>query len=440
MRGTADRLLDQALKALEYGSSCDHVARRFCAKALTAGVVADLDALLSAADGDTGRLALHDALVPHLNGMRPHDEPAAVSFQPIDDQVIEDLPLPEQLIDGIVRVGGFIVPYGPPATLKSLVTLDWSLCIGTGFRWDGRAVRRGSVIFVAAEGSGGLGARVRAWKTHRGFKGRAGVEFVTEPVVLIEPGHVDALLRMAGQLGDPPVLVVLDTLARCMAGYDENSTQDMGAFIRGVDRIRGELGAAVIAVHHTNAGGERERGNTALRGAADTMIEFKPDDDTVVLSCSKQKDAPPFSKLRLRFLEVGDSGVALPATEAWQVESRGLSDLQREVLATCQEIDVGDGVTVTAWVKAYGRGERTVYRARKVLKDGGFVQQIGTGRGSRWRLTNAGIEALSASLPATCHEPARQAADSLPATPPPLEGVAGGRVGRQADTSPEVDL
>src|SRR5690606_33462236 len=111
--------------------------------------------------------------------------------------------------------------------------------------------------------------------------------FLDEPVSLMNAADVAGFLDAVEQLGEPPVLVIFDTLARHMIGGDENSTQDMGLIVQAADRIRTATGAAVMYVHHTNKGGELERGSIALRGGADTMILLKNEDGAITLSCEK---------------------------------------------------------------------------------------------------------------------------------------------------------
>ena len=84
-----------------------------------------------------------------------------------------------------------------------------------------------------------------------------------------------------------------------MGGGDENATQDMGRFIAGVDFLRRVTGAAVLALHHSGWNETRERGNSSLRGAADTMMSLTPKDGSLVLEVTKQKDAQPTDKIRL---------------------------------------------------------------------------------------------------------------------------------------------
>src|SRR5688572_5812607 len=57
------------------------------------------------------------------------------------------------------------------------------------------------------------------------------------------------------------------------------------------------VGVTVLLIHHTNASGTRERGHSAMRGAADFMIEMRPEDDVVKLECSKMRNGPPFETM-----------------------------------------------------------------------------------------------------------------------------------------------
>jgi RecA-family ATPase len=68
------------------------------------------------------------------------------------------------------------------------------------------------------------------------------------------------------------VLAVVDTLARCFVGGEENSARDMGRFVAAADRLRTATGAAALLLHHVSRHGGAIRGSTALPGALDTGI------------------------------------------------------------------------------------------------------------------------------------------------------------------------
>jgi hypothetical protein len=81
----------------------------------------------------------------------------------------------------------------------------------------------------------------------------------------------------------------------------------MGRFVAGVDRLRKEFDTTVLVVHHTRLDGDRERGNTAFRGAADAMLSLSVKKGKLMLSCNKMKDAEEFDDIELRFKDWADA-------------------------------------------------------------------------------------------------------------------------------------
>jgi RecA-family ATPase len=124
--------------------------------------------------------------------------------------------------------------------------------------------------------------------------------------------------RVLTEIEDRPDLVIVDTLARCFDG-EESETGDMGRFIGGVDQLRSQLGCTVMVIHHTRLADDRERGNTAFRGAADAMMQVYKDDNDIKVSCTKQKDDEEFKPLYMRLtkIEGTDSCVVVPAEGEW---------------------------------------------------------------------------------------------------------------------------
>ena len=165
---------------------------------------------------------------------------------------------------------GAVVVYGPPASAKSFLVLDWALSIASGRSWLGyEVISPGRVVYVVGEGAGGLRKRLQAWMQEHPHATVPDGFFIPEPVQLLKNEDVELLLTRI--VRRRPVLVILDTLATCMDG-DENSSKDMSLAIAAAKRIIGVTGATVILVHHTGKKGVEERGSSALRGAADTMM------------------------------------------------------------------------------------------------------------------------------------------------------------------------
>lgn len=223
------------------------------------------------------------------------------SMRMFSTQEMMRLPPPAWLIDKIIPSGGLVGLYGPPGVMKSFVAADVALSVAAGGLWQGHPVTQGFPLYVCAEGSSGMGKRIKGWLQYRKLKPKdAQAAWLTESVPVYADS--DGMSRVIGRIEEAeivPDVIVIDTLARCFDG-DENQQADMGRFVAGVDRLRKEFDATVIVVHHTRLDGDRERGNTAFRGAADTMLSLSNKKGKLILACNKQKDAEEFEDIELR--------------------------------------------------------------------------------------------------------------------------------------------
>ena len=216
---------------------------------------------------------------------------------------LADEPPTEWLIRPLMMVDSQVVMFGPPSEGKSFVALSMALSVATGLQWMGHETKRGPVIYVVAEGGKGVQKRVRAWLKEHGVEDVEGeMFFLVEAPQLRD---IDDLTKLiAAVKGQAPTLIVLDTLARTMVGADENSAKNVGEWINGARELQKATGATVLTLHHTTkrkAKGENatERGSSALRGAADTMIAISKREDVITLCCGKQKDEEPFESFVL---------------------------------------------------------------------------------------------------------------------------------------------
>jgi len=234
----------------------------------------------------------------------------------LTDEAVEQLPRVEFLVEGLIPVGALAEIHGPPGSGKSFIALALSGSVGTGHGFCGRSVRRGLVVYVVGEGLSGIGSRLRAWKSEYSVSGSVGVYFKNGPVQLLDALDVTRFIARVKELPAPPRLIVLDTLARCLVGGDENSARDMGLAIAALDRIRAETGSAVLIVHHTRKDGESERGSTALRGAVDAMFSVKKEGGRLTLSYEKEKDAPDFPSMPLQLKPVARMAERMRAYES----------------------------------------------------------------------------------------------------------------------------
>lgn len=233
----------------------------------------------------------------NLGAIGTEPETKVDGFPFMIERDIMDMEPPEYVIDGWLPEDSLMLLYGRSQSAKSFASLHMALCITHGMPWYGHEVKQGAVVYVAAEGTGGFGKRVKAWKTHYGYGHASPFITITSPVNLSVPEDAEKLLRqlkgMEQEYGFKIVLEVFDTMARCMAGSEESSNTAMGLVVENAEMIRREMGNSALGVHHT---GKNEaagpRGASALFAAVNTSILVERDgqDKVVTLNLDKQKD------------------------------------------------------------------------------------------------------------------------------------------------------
>lgn len=293
-------------------------------------------------------------------------EPRRRRFLTVEE--LHQQPPPTWLLDHIIPRGSLATMYGPSGSGKTFAALDWGLCVSTGAPWlDHQVDQAGAVIYIAAEGSAGLTQRVSAWQAKRGYERISSFYVLPDAINLLDPkapGELLADIRLdLPEEAQRPALIIIDTLARCMVGGDENSAKDMGLFIAHADRLRKETGAAVLIIHHTGKSGNGERGSSALRAACDTMIEIDSSDGLISLSCDKQKDAAPFNTFYLSLNTVGDSCILAPAGPRNLAGTQGaLTQGQRKTLDALASPTLVGGASFTELRDATGLSAMSLTR------------------------------------------------------------------------------
>lgn len=220
-------------------------------------------------------------------------------FKLLSAHELKNLPPPQWLLVNMLTSGSFAVLYGPPGIGKSFLALDFALSIATGAAGLIEPGSEGMVVYIAAEGHGGLRSRVLAWE--QTYCEATNIKFLPEAVNFLLDLDPKRLLLAIRSLYCDVRLVIVDTMARCMLGGDENSSEAVGRLIARLDELRTEFGCTILLVHHgTKTDEQVERGSSALRGAADTMICLSGAVQSLMLTCEKQKDAQEFDPIYLR--------------------------------------------------------------------------------------------------------------------------------------------
>jgi hypothetical protein len=222
-------------------------------------------------------------------------QPPSNRFRHIPLDEFLDRPEPEWLIEEVLPHGALACVYGEPNSGKSTVAIEMALALVRGIPWHSHPCKQGNVAYVAAESVGGVQKRLKAYGHDQGTD----VKALKESLFLIPRGPnlliAEDVSELIEHLKTLPKLtmVVLDTLARCTDGGNENSGEDMGRAIRHCQTIYEVTGAIVVLIHHSGKDQARGmRGWSGILGALDTEIEVTWDRDTDVRSVAikKQRD------------------------------------------------------------------------------------------------------------------------------------------------------
>jgi len=188
---------------------------------------------------------------------------------------------PRYLVKGVLDEHSNAVLYGKSNTGKSFLALDISMAIATGTKWGGRKVKQGAVLYLAAEAGDGIAHRLIASQKRYGVvkPAQAPFAYIPQPVNLLrDAGAAEAVLEALREaqavLAQPIALIVFDTLAKVMAGGNENASEDMTNVADAIARIGLEAGCSTLTVHHS---GKQQaagmRGHSSLQASIDTELE-----------------------------------------------------------------------------------------------------------------------------------------------------------------------
>ena len=258
------------------------------------------------------------------------------------------------LVDGVIPQLGLVAVWGPPKCGKSFWTFDLAMHVALRRTYRGRRVNGGPVAYLAFEGAAGFGARAEAFRRTHEITGNVPFWLLATNAKLVRD-HPALIKSIDGQMDDPPMVIVLDTLNRSIDG-SENKDLDMGAYLAAAETMVQEFDCVVIVVHHCGVDGSRPRGHTSLTGAVDVQIAVKRDTaGNILAQVEAMKDGAEGASFAssLKVVEVGidDEGKPLTSCVIEPVEaapasaksSRKPSDRQVLALRALTEVTLSQG-------------------------------------------------------------------------------------------------
>lgn len=315
---------------------------------------------------------------------QPRDEIPVYADDVLTRSALRDLPDPQPLIDNVLDLGTTALLYGRWGCAKTFIALDWAASVGTGRAWQGRPTAQRRALYVVGEGTHGFKGRLQAWETGWHTTIADGqLDILPHPVNLTHPLDVANLAALIDWGGYG--FVVLDTLARCMVGADENSARDCGIV---VDNLTGLLRrtpggrGVVLGVHHAGKDGKTLRGSSAFEGAADTVYFAARDGATITLDREKRKDGPEFDRHVLRIDVIEGTGSAVVGVDRLATKP----DSVKKLLSAFVSHFTATGASKAELRLVAEMPPATFYRALSELLECGRLLNAGTDKRPYYRL------------------------------------------------------
>lgn len=237
-------------------------------------------------------------------------------FKVLSAADVEAIPRAPDLVKGVLPREGLAAIGGPSGSGKSFVAMDLLGAVAAGAPWFGIRTHSAPVLYVALEGEGGLGKRLKAYRERYGSVPRR-LMFLAAPLDIRDATDRAELIQAAKQAGVVGGVVCIDTLNRAAPGMDENASTDMGQVIEAMKQLQDALGGLVVAVHHTGKDLTKGlRGHSSLFAALDAVIEVTREGLQRSWKVGKSKDdedgrSYPF---RLKVIQVGEDDEGEPVT------------------------------------------------------------------------------------------------------------------------------
>jgi hypothetical protein len=354
------------------------------------------------------------------------------------------MPRPLWLVRGILIEKISSVISADTGCFKSFFALDMALSVALGRPFMGREVKKGTAVYVAAEGFFTIAERAAAFAQHHDCELPENFHALKVPINLGNAGTVEAFADAIEELA--PALVVLDTLSQCAVGANENDNGQMANFIRGMMALCERIGAHVTVLHHNGKNTGTFRGAGAIKANADAHITLdrpEGDDQNTVFVRNEKQRGKLFKSFALRGVEIvlpftdeyGDAVTSLvfepcddevapkvekhPNAKKADKTSTALLEAFDEVAREAAELGI-DGVKTGFWKAKVEEAEppicppSTFWRHRKALLKSGVIDEVGTHNGSPLlKRVNPTLKTLKTLSESNESEPAKDSREQL---------------------------
>lgn len=209
-------------------------------------------------------------------------------------RLLNPLPLPPELIKGVLREGHKMLVAGPSKAGKSFLLMELCIAFAEGRSWMGFQCEQGKVLYVNLEID-------EATCEHRFLDIYAKLGYTPETwhagniQVLPLRGQAkpldDLVPQLISAIKDQKYLaVIIDPIYKVITG-DENNASDMGHFCNQFDKLCQGVPCAVIYCHHHSKGAQGQK-KAQDRASGSGVFARDPDALIDIIEIEKNDDEP----------------------------------------------------------------------------------------------------------------------------------------------------
>ncbi len=178
-------------------------------------------------------------------------------FSTLEEAMADPLPLPEEIIQGVLRRGHKMLISGSSKAGKSFLLMELCIALAEGKAWLGFSCKKSRVLYVNLEidPASCINRFAKIYKA-LGYE----EQHMKDIIVWNLRGHavpLDQLVpKLIRRVRDQHLdAIIIDPIYKVITG-DENSASDMAAFCNEFDRICNETGCSTIYCHHHSKGAQ----------------------------------------------------------------------------------------------------------------------------------------------------------------------------------------
>jgi len=206
----------------------------------------------------------------------------------VQDFIEDDLPIPSELISGLLHQGSKMVLGGGSKSYKTFSLLDLALAVSCGRSWWNRSTSKGRVLYINFEIQDCFfQRRVKSIATAKNYDLKEsqfehwGLRGFSASIDELKPKIINRIRD--GRYA----LIVIDPIYKALGDRDENDAGDMNDLLTHVEHIAVATGAAIVFGAHFS------KGNQAAKQSIDRISGsgvFGRDPDTILTMTQHRED------------------------------------------------------------------------------------------------------------------------------------------------------